>query len=66
MKHRVIWFLSALFIFTFGTRVFADVAGEPGDELLVAKNGKAIAVVVVAADAGKYEKQPKISRNTSD
>jgi hypothetical protein len=32
-------------------------AADPGDELAVAKNGRAIAVVVVVPEAGKYEKK---------
>jgi len=57
MKRQVIFFLSALLPFVLCQSAFAAVAGDPGDELVIAKNGKANAVVVVSANAGKLEKK---------
>jgi len=57
MMRQVIFFLSALLPFVLCQSAFAAVAGDPGDELGIAKNGKANAVVVVSANAGKLEKK---------
>ncbi len=57
MKRQVTFLVFTLFLFGFCGRAFAAVAGGPGDELTIAKNGKVIAVVVVSANAGQHEQQ---------
>ncbi|MEK6233075.1 MAG: hypothetical protein N2C14_00025, partial [Planctomycetales bacterium] len=57
MHRRKLFVLSMLFLLAPCKSSLAAVAGDPGDELVIARNGKAVAVVVVSADAGKHEKQ---------